>query len=169
MDASQRSYSNMSGVNTSSMSARFGDSEIQDTDCILTTKASDQVRILLGQLVNSPNFISAKFNMSNSNYFGKHYDISMQKQFAIDAGLHQSVDELATSLASGMKDNHFEADGDETRMSQVNNPDQILNEDDVDEDMFVFPDREDKQAAILDQAEVQVALRSTDVLMAPFI
>jgi len=41
MDASQRCYSGFSGVNTSSMTSRFGDSEILDTDCVLTTKASD--------------------------------------------------------------------------------------------------------------------------------
>ena len=38
------------------MNSRFDDTTIHDTDVILTTKASEQVRILLGQLVNSTAF-----------------------------------------------------------------------------------------------------------------
>ena len=36
---------------TSMMTNRFEDTEIKDTDVILTTKTCEQVRILLGQLV----------------------------------------------------------------------------------------------------------------------
>ena len=35
--------------------------------------------------------------------------------------------------------------------------------------MFIFPDREDKQAQALEKAEVQVALKSTADLLAPII
>ena len=59
------------------MNSRFDDTEIRDTDVILTTKASDQVRILISQLVNSTNFTNANFDMGNSAYFGKHFDASM--------------------------------------------------------------------------------------------
>ena len=59
------------------MASRFDETVIQDTDVILTTKASEQVRILLGQLVNSTNFTAANFNMGTSTYFNKHYDASM--------------------------------------------------------------------------------------------
>lgn len=47
-------FSNYGG--NSAMTSRFDDTTIDDTDIILTTKASEQVRILLGQLVNSATF-----------------------------------------------------------------------------------------------------------------
>ena len=59
------------------MASRFDETGIQDTDVILTTKGGEQVRILLSQLVNSTNFTNLQFDMSNSTYFNKHYDISM--------------------------------------------------------------------------------------------
>jgi len=72
------------------MTSRFDDSVIQDTDVILTTKASDQVRVLLSQLVNSTNFTDANFEMSNSTYFMKHYDVSMQNPYRVGEG-HESA------------------------------------------------------------------------------
>ena len=48
--------------------------------------------------------------MGQSVYFNKYYDASMQKQFKVNQGAHQSVDELAVEISRDMKDNHFEAD-----------------------------------------------------------
>ena len=64
-------------MGSSAMASRFDETVIQDTDVILTTKGGEQVRILLSQLVNSTNFTNLQFDMSNSTYFNKHYDISM--------------------------------------------------------------------------------------------
>ena len=58
----------------SSMTSRFEDTVIRETDIILSTKLRDQVRFLLSQLIDSDNFRSAQFDMSNSNYFNKHYE-----------------------------------------------------------------------------------------------
>lgn len=69
-------FSNYAGGG-SAMTSRFEDTTIEETDIILTTKASEQVRILLGQLVNSANFSESNFDMSESRYFLKHYDVSM--------------------------------------------------------------------------------------------
>ena len=44
---------------------------------ILTTKGDEQVRTLMHQLVNADNFCDVQFDMSSSNYFKKHYDISI--------------------------------------------------------------------------------------------
>ena len=58
------------------MTGRFEDTEIKDTDVILSTKGlRDQVRCLLNQLVESTNFTSAQFDMGNSTYFNKHYEV----------------------------------------------------------------------------------------------
>jgi serine/threonine protein kinase len=77
MLASSRHFSGFDNTGGSNMTSRFEDTVILDTDVVLTTKASDQVRILLGQLVNSTNFKGANFEMSDSTYFMKHYDVSM--------------------------------------------------------------------------------------------
>jgi len=90
MLASSKHFSGLSNTGGSTMTSRFEDTTIQDTDVILTTKASDQVRILLGQLVNSTNFSDANFDMSNSTYFMKHYDVSMQAPFRVGEG-HESA------------------------------------------------------------------------------
>jgi len=47
-------YSSSAGA--SMMTNRFDDTEIKDSDVILTTKTCDQVRILLGQLISSDVF-----------------------------------------------------------------------------------------------------------------
>ena len=70
------------------MTSRFEDTVIQDTDVILTTKASDQVRILICQLVNSSSFTECNFDMGQSVYFNKYYDISMQRQFKVNQNGH---------------------------------------------------------------------------------
>lgn len=123
------------------MNSRFDDTEIRDTDVILTTKTSDQVRILICQLVNSTNFTNANFDMGNSAYFGKHFDASMQRPFVVGDG-RESVPNLAESMNSNMRPNHFDTtnEGDNTEQV-IDAPDQILNEDEVDEEMFIFPDR----------------------------
>ena len=77
MQRSNKHYSGVSNTGTSAMTSRFEDTVILDTDVILTTKASEQVRILLGQLVNSTGFTEANFDMTASTYFNKHYDASM--------------------------------------------------------------------------------------------
>lgn len=74
---------------------------------ILTTKNSEQVRILLSQLVNSTNFMRAQFDMATSTYFNKHYDISMQKPFRVGEG-HESTADLAHSLSVDLKENHID-------------------------------------------------------------
>ena len=125
------------------MNSRFDDTEIRDTDVILTTKTSDQVRILISQLVNSTNFTNANFDMGNSSYFGKHFDASMQRPFVVGNG-RESVPNLAESMASDLRPNHFDTtqnEGDSTAEQMIDAPDQILNEDEVDEEMFIFPDR----------------------------
>lgn len=48
--------------------------------------------------------------MGQSVYFNKYYDATMQKQFTVAQGAHQSVDELAVQISQDMKDNHFEAE-----------------------------------------------------------
>lgn len=79
------------------MNSRFDDTTILDTDVILTTKASDQVRILLSQLVNSKHFTEVKFVMNNSTYFMKHYDISMQQPYRVGVG-KETAKELADTF-----------------------------------------------------------------------
>ena len=125
------------------MNSRFDDTEIRDTDVILTTKTSDQVRILISQLVNSTNFTNANFDMGNSSYFGKHFDASMQRPFVVGNG-RESVPNLAESMNSALRQDHFDTtqnEGDQTAEQMIDAPDQILNEDEVDEEMFIFPDR----------------------------
>ena len=56
------------------MVSRFENTEIKDTDVILSTKTKGQVRCLLNQLVESTTFIEAQFDMGSSLYFNKHYD-----------------------------------------------------------------------------------------------
>ena len=128
------------------------------------------MRILLSQLVNSTNFTEANFDITNSTYFNKHYDISMQKPFQIGEG-HVSVPDLAQSLSSDMKDNHFDSNAPESNSAQ--NADQLLRAEDVDEEMFIFPTQEAEQ---LDQEETKEDLqdqtnnlRSTADLLAPII
>ena len=89
------------------MASRFDETVIQDTDVILTTKGGEQVRILLSQLVNSTNFTNLQFDMSNSTYFNKHYDISMQKPFQV-GDARQSVEQLAESMMSDLNDNYID-------------------------------------------------------------
>lgn len=107
MSRSQNHYSGFSNVGSSAMASRFDETVIQDTDVILTTKASEQVKILLSQLVNSTNFTSAQFDMSTSTYFNKHYDISMQKPYRIGEGNESAVD-LASSMAEDLKENYLD-------------------------------------------------------------
>ncbi len=73
--------------------------------------------------------------MSTSTYFNKHYDASMQKPFHVSEG-HLSV-------ATELKENHFDSNAPSSSLVEVQsqNPDQILNEEDVDENMFIFPDK----------------------------
>ena len=80
MSKSRYSVSSQSQDKSSSaMTSRFDDTVIKDSDVILTTKQSDQVRILLSQLVNSTAFTDAQFDMGESAYFNKYYDTSMLK------------------------------------------------------------------------------------------
>ena len=74
MNSTNKHYSGFSNVGSSAMTTRFDETVIQDTDVILTTKGSEQVRILLSQLINSTKFTNAQFDMGNSTYFNKHYD-----------------------------------------------------------------------------------------------
>ena len=72
----ERNFSELSGQSSqySTMTSRFEDTVIRDTDVILSTKGyRDQVRCLLNQLVEATNFTSAQFDMGNSMYFNKHY------------------------------------------------------------------------------------------------
>ena len=76
--------------------------------------------------------------MGSSTYFNKHYDASMQKPFRIGEG-RQSAQNLAESMNSDLKDNYLD-----TNMPGNEGPapdQQILREEDVDEEMFIFPDR----------------------------
>ena len=107
MSGSNKHYSGFSNAGTSAMASRFDETVIQDTDVILTTKGGEQVRILLSQLVNADNFCNTQFDMSSSTYFNKHYDISMQKPYKI-GDAHLSVDELAESMMSDLKDNYID-------------------------------------------------------------
>ncbi len=100
---------------SSAMTSRFDDTVIKDTDVILTTKASDQVRILLSQLVNSTAFTDAQFDMSNSVYFNKYYDTSMLKQFKIESSGNVSIEELANNMRKSIRDNHFDSDAPNSR------------------------------------------------------
>lgn len=103
MAQSNKHYSGLSSVGNSLMTNRFGEGEIKDTDVVLTTKASEQVRIILSQLVNSAGFSACDFDMGNSTYFNKHYDVSMQKPYQVSEG-HLSV-------AEDIKENHFDSNG----------------------------------------------------------
>ena len=66
----------------------------------------------------------------------------MQRPFVVGDG-RESVPNLAESMNSDMRPNHFDTtQGEGDNAEQViDAPDQILNEDEVDEDMFIFPDR----------------------------
>ena len=55
------------------MTSRFDDTQIRDTDIILTILPSEQVRILVKHLVISPNFTDAEFDIENSVYFTKYH------------------------------------------------------------------------------------------------
>ena len=68
------------------MTNRFDDTEIKDCDVILTTKNSDQVKILLSQLVSSQVFTECNFDMTTSTYFNKHCDASILRQYRIESG-----------------------------------------------------------------------------------
>ena len=51
---------------------------------------------------------------------------------------------LAESMNSDLRPNHFDTaanEGDQSAEQVIDAPDQILNEDEVDEEMFIFPDR----------------------------
>ena len=144
------------------MHSRFDETVIADTDVILTTKASEQVRILLGLLVASPNFIAANFNMGQSTYFNKHYDVSMQQQFKIGVGNESAVD-LASSIQSDTQENHF--DKAQVEPGTVPGPEELLLQDDVDEEMFIFPDRNGEESKELDVPQVQEALKTTSELI----
>ena len=82
--------------------------------------------------------------MGNSAYFGKHFDESMQRPFVVGDG-RESQAVLAESMNSAMNPNHFDTttnnEGDANAEQVIDAPDQILNEDEVDEEMFIFPDR----------------------------
>jgi len=108
MQTANTRYSTSSVTGGSMMTTRFDDIEIKETDVILTTKAGEQVRILLSQLVNSANFKDANFDMSNSRYFNKHYDASMMKPFQVQNDAHVSLDDLANSIIEDLKENHFD-------------------------------------------------------------
>ena len=89
MTRANKHYSGFSHAEASAMTSRFEDTVIRETDVILTTKASDQVRILIQQLVNTALFMeTADFDIGQSVYFNKYYDASMQKQFKIEPGAH---------------------------------------------------------------------------------
>lgn len=123
------------------MLSRFDDTQILDTDVILTTKASDQMRILLSQLVNSKNFSEANFNMNNSAYFMKHYDISMQQPYRVGVG-RETAQDLADSIDQNLREDHFDYTGPARNViASARHPDQVLRPEDVDEEMFIFPDR----------------------------
>ena len=76
-EMASKHYSAHSQAGASMMSNRFDDTEAKDSDVILTTKTTDQVRILLGQLVRAPTFVESNFDMSSSTYFNKHCDASI--------------------------------------------------------------------------------------------
>ena len=82
----------------SSMTDRFEDTEIKDTDVVLSTKSRDQVRYLLNQLVESPNFNSANFDLGNSAYFNKH--------FVPDQTILRMGSEFTTGLTSQGNNRH---------------------------------------------------------------
>ena len=92
------------------MTSRFADTTIGEQDVILTTKASQQVPILLGQLINRAQFRELDFDMQNSPYFLKHYDESMQKAYQVGTGGHESVKDLAANMEDSMREDHFEED-----------------------------------------------------------
>ena len=104
--------------------------------------------------------------MGDSSYFNKHYDASMQKQFIIGDNRTSAAD-LAQSLQEGMNVNHF----DESMDQLINNPDEVLDENDVDDSMFIFPDREQEETKeeLLAGPELDGALKSTADLLGPVI
>ena len=74
------------------------------------------MKVLLSQLVNSENFKRSGFEIEDSNYFGKHYDASFNKPVV--------------------------AEGDGSQQSAADDSN-LLREDDIDEDQFIFPDKND--------------------------
>ena len=119
--------------------------------------------------MNSTTFTEAHFDMSNSSYFNKHYDVSMVKQYKIDHAQHKSAAELGESMMSDMKDNHFDSDAPGSSMvpEGMEPQDEVLREDEVDEEMFIFPDRAKKDD--VDPEDEPNKLRSTAELLEPII
>ena len=68
--------SRMSNQSAFYMHSRFDDTQIKDTDVILTILPSKQVSILLKHLVTSSNFTEAEIDIENSFYFNKYYNKS---------------------------------------------------------------------------------------------
>ena len=146
------------GGQHSHMTSRFEDTVIHDTDVILTTKKSEQVPTLLRQLVNSTLFQEANIDLQNSTYFIKNYDSSMSKpyQFGLE-GANQNEMEVSMEMSRDMKENHFE----ENKAA----PDgaELLKEEDVDDSMFVFPERNGEKEKLEEQENQNV--RTTKELL----
>ena len=60
--------------------------------------------------MNSTAFTDAQFDMSNSIYFNKYYDVTMLKQFKIENPGDLSVEEVANNMCKSLRDNHFDSD-----------------------------------------------------------
>ena len=112
--------------------------------------------------------------MTTSTYFNKHCDASILRQYRIESG-HQSVDELATSMASDMRENHFETSGPGTGSSEhaateeAKPQEQFLNEDEVEAEFFEFPTQENQAEKQMEREEIENTLKQTHELLAPFI
>ena len=199
----------MSGVGShmsqlSMMSNRFDDSEVKDTDVVLTTKKCDQVKILLGQLVNSSTFRESNFDMTKSTYFNKHWDDTFVEQGKANES-HHSVLDMVDSMPSRScpSEDHFEsnapgtsamdsalqstqlkadsmpqhqdsqlnqaAEMDNLPETEANEQDEVLHEDEVDEEMFIFPNKQAEAEEEKEKEEFLNALSKTQDLLAPFI
>ena len=97
---------------------------------ILTTKGGEQVRILLRQLWSSENFCNAQFDRSSSTYFKRYFDISI---ILMPSKVGDANDELAESMMSDGTGEGAEGGG--------------LREEDVDAEMFIFPERDRDEVA----------------------
>ena len=130
------------------------------------------MRILLGQLVNSQGFREAKFDMGASTYFNKHYEESMATPYRIGEG-HESAADLASSISTSIKDNHFDPTSDEgaalIASQRQQAAEQVLREEDVDEQMFIFPDRAAQNDEAGEEEEKKADSRTTAELLAPII
>ena len=118
------------------------DSNTDDNQVILTTKACDQKAILVRQLVESENFAKANVNIEECSYFSKHYEKPDNQFVAADGTSRQ---DLVASITS-MRDNHFSSstadlgEGNPNK-EEAETEEEVLKETDIDEDMFIFPDR----------------------------